>query len=394
VSKRPVSPRRLTALVSTLVFLDMITWLAAIPLIPVWHDEFGLSDDQAGLVLSSYSLAVLVCAIPAGWVADRIGARRLTLIAAGVFVLVAPSIALADTFALLLVVRVVQGACSAVVWSAGLAWLSSAVGPEHRPRSLSIANTAAGFATVGGPLLGGPIVSAIGIGPSFVGLGCLLALFVVWGIVEPGGESGVVARGDRSGPFSSLRKAVAPGLLQVSFLSIGFVALMMAAIQLVAPLHLAALGLSSSAIGWFFTVGSALSVCSLLVVARLGARLNYLLVLIALPSICGACVLLLLIPLGPIGYGTVLVVVLALAAPIFTIAYTVCADGAQQAGVGEGGAFGMLNAIWAIGSVVAPVVAGVLTQHGVAWIIYGFVGLLSFVVSWLLTRARAVGALA
>ena len=94
-NRRPVSPRRLTALVSSLIFLDMITWLAAVPLVPVWQDEFGLSDDQSGVILGIYSFSVLLFAIPAGHLADRLGARRLTLIGAVVFIFAAPAIACA-----------------------------------------------------------------------------------------------------------------------------------------------------------------------------------------------------------------------------------------------------------------------------------------------------------
>ena len=137
---RPVSPRRLTALISSLIFLDMITWLAAVPLVPVWQDEFGLTDEQSGVVLGIYSFAVLLFAIPAGHLADRVGARRMTLIGAALFIVAAPAIALADGFWLLVVVRIVQGACSAITWSAGLSWLGNAVGDGEPTRPGGVAN--------------------------------------------------------------------------------------------------------------------------------------------------------------------------------------------------------------------------------------------------------------
>ena len=388
-ANRPVSPRRLTALISALIFLDMATWLAAIPLIPVWRNEFGLTDGQAGLVLGAYSLSVLVFAIPAGWVADRIGARRLTLIAALCFVVAAPAIAFVDTFALLLIVRIVQGACSAVVWSAGLAWLSGAVSADYRPRALNIANACATIATIGGPLLGGPIVSHFGIGPSFVGLGVLVGLIVVWALFEPGGEDGVVPHADRHGPFVSLRYAMRPGLMQVSFLSIGFIALMMASLQLLAPLHFANEGVSSATIGWIFTAGSVLSVLAILTVARLGTRLNQLLALVVLPIVCGICLVVLLFPIGVPAYALMLILLIGLAAPIFAIAYPICATAARAAKIGEGGAFGMLNAIWAVGSLIAPVLAGVATQRGASWLVYVLISLLSVIVAFALLRSRA-----
>ena len=304
MARRPVSPRRLTALISSLIFLDMITWLAAVPLVPVWQKEFGLSDDQSGLILGIYSFAVLLFAIPAGHLSDRLGARRMTLIGASLFIVAAPSIALAHTFWLLVLVRVVQGACSAISWSAGLAWLGSAVGDDYRPRGLSIANATATVGTIAGPLLGGPIVSHVGLGVAFSVLGGLVAIVVVWALFEPGGDPQIGKHHEDQGPFESLRRAMKPGRIQIGFVAIGFVALMMAALQLLGPLHFDAAGLSSASIGWIFTVGSIFSVLSILTVARLGRRLNQTRTLVVLPVICGGLVVLMLL-LTPVILGIV-----------------------------------------------------------------------------------------
>ena len=390
MARRPVSPRRLTALISSLIFLDMITWLAAVPLVPVWQKEFGLSDDQSGLILGIYSFAVLLFAIPAGHLSDRLGARRMTLIGASLFIVAAPSIALAHTFWLLVLVSVVQGACSAVTWSAGLAWLGSAVGDEYRPRGLSIANATATVGTIAGPLLGGPIVSHVGLGVAFSVLGGLVAIVVVWALFEPGGDPQIGKHHEDQGPFESLRRAMKPGRIQIGFVAIGFVALMMAALQLLGPLHFDAAGLSSATIGWIFTVGSIFSVLSILTVARLGRRLNQTRTLVVLPVICGGLVVLMLLPFGIPWYAALLILVMCLASPIFTIAYAACADGARDEKIGEGGAFGMLNAVWAIGSLLAPIIAGFISQKGPSWVMYALVGALSIVVMFTLRRSESV----
>jgi predicted MFS family arabinose efflux permease len=385
-----VSPRRLTALVSALIFLDMITWLAAVPLVPVWQKEFALSDDQSGLILGVYSFAVLLCAVPAGFLADRVGARRLTLIGAAAFILAAPAIALADSFWMLVAVRIVQGACSAITWSAGLAWLAGAVGDDYRPRGLSIANATATVGTIAGPLLGGPIVSLVGIGPAFTVLGGMVALVVIWALFEPGGPVRVGSHESAQSPFVSLRSAARPGLIQIAFVSIAFVSLMMAALQLLAPLHLDDAGISSAAIGWIFTAGSVMSVLAILTVARLGRRLNQTRALIILPVVCGSLVVLMLVPLGVPWYGFLLIAAMCLSAPIFTIAYAACADGARLEKIGEGGVFGMLNAVWAVGSLLAPIIAGFVSQQGPTWATYVLVGMLSVVTLIVLRRSESV----
>ena len=375
-------------MISALIFLDMITWLAAVPLVPVWQADYGLSDDQAGLVLGIYPFAVLLSAVPAGYLSDRIGARRLALIGAGVFILAAPALALADSFALLLVVRVVQGLCSAVTWSAGLAWLAGAVDGDYRPRALSIANATATVGTIAGPLLGGPVVSAVGIGPAFGVLGALVAAVVAWALVEPGGDPHVGRHHEKQSPFESLKRARLPGRLQMSFVAIIFVSLMMASLQLLGPLHLDAEGLTSAQIGWVFTAGSVLSVLAILIVARLGRRLDQVRALIVLPLACGIAVALMVVPLGVPLYVALLLAAMFGSSPVFTIAYAACADGARDERIGEGGAFGMLNAVWATGSVVAPVIAGFVSQQGPAWLMYLLVGVLSLTTMLVLRRSR------
>ena len=366
----------------------MITWLAAVPLVPVWQSQYGLSDDQAGIVLGAYAFSVLFCAIPAGIVSDRIGARRTMLAGAAVFIVAAPAFALADTFALLILVRIVQGACSAVTWSAGLAWLAGAVGDTERPRALSVVNAAATVGTIAGPLVGGPVVSAFGVTATFVAVGGLIALGVIWALIEPGGAADVGRHHEPQRPLEALHRAAHRGPLQVAYVSIGFIALMMASLQLLAPLHLDAVGLSSAGIGWVFTVGSVLSVAAILTVGRLGRRIDPVRTLLILPVVCGALVTVMVVPVGAAGYSGLLMAVMCLSSPVFTIAYTACADGARNEGIGEGGAFALMNAIWALGSVLAPVLAGFVSQRGPAWIMYVFVGVASLMAMLVVRRSR------
>ena len=89
--------------------------------------------------------------------------------------------------------------------------LAGAVGDDYRPRGLSIANATATVATIAGPLLGGPIVTAIGIGPAFGILGGLVALVVLWGLIEPGGDPHVGRHHEKQSPFESLMRARHPG---------------------------------------------------------------------------------------------------------------------------------------------------------------------------------------
>ena len=54
-----------------------------VPLLPFIRADFNLGYAEAGLVVSAFSLAYGVGQLPAGWLADRIGARTLLFI--GIF---------------------------------------------------------------------------------------------------------------------------------------------------------------------------------------------------------------------------------------------------------------------------------------------------------------------
>src|SRR3954468_3733515 len=103
-TRRPLD-RRVVALVSSVVLVEVCFYSALTPLLPSYVAEFGLSTTQAGLLAGSYALAGLVAALPSGWRAARYGARR-TLIAA-LLLLAASSVAFAfgTSFAALVTAR-------------------------------------------------------------------------------------------------------------------------------------------------------------------------------------------------------------------------------------------------------------------------------------------------
>ena len=52
-----------------------------VPLMPLIRDEFALDYTKSGLLLSVFTLSYGISQLPAGWLADRIGARILITIA-------------------------------------------------------------------------------------------------------------------------------------------------------------------------------------------------------------------------------------------------------------------------------------------------------------------------
>ena len=133
-------------IVYAIVFLDLVMMFGLVPLLPEYQSTFHLSKTQAGLVVSAYSVAVLVLSVPVGWLADRIGPRRLTIAGAGLMAVATPAYALGHGFWALVAARGLQGSASAISWTAGLAWLMAANPPDRRGWVLG---TATGSGTAG-----------------------------------------------------------------------------------------------------------------------------------------------------------------------------------------------------------------------------------------------------
>src|SRR5262245_40081497 len=95
-----------------------------IPLAPTFADDFGLSDVATGLILASSSLAALVVALPLGVLADRFGARRVTIASACLFTAGTLGMGVAGDFSALLASRILFGVAFGALWGAGASWLS------------------------------------------------------------------------------------------------------------------------------------------------------------------------------------------------------------------------------------------------------------------------------
>ncbi len=90
--------RRLLFSIYALILVDEVLLLALVPLAPTYRDELGLSKTETGALLGASGFATVFISIPAGILADRIGARRLTIAAGFLLALAGLVQGLADEF--------------------------------------------------------------------------------------------------------------------------------------------------------------------------------------------------------------------------------------------------------------------------------------------------------
>src|SRR5215210_2009147 len=111
---------RLLVLASTIVFVDTMFFAAVVPLLPSFQDDYEMSKAGAGILAASYAAGTLIAALPAGWLAARIGPRRCVLVGLSLMSASGVVFAVADSVFVLDASRFVQGVAGACSWAGAL----------------------------------------------------------------------------------------------------------------------------------------------------------------------------------------------------------------------------------------------------------------------------------
>jgi DHA2 family multidrug resistance protein len=128
--------------------------------LPQLERSFGGGIDLGSWVMTSYLCAAAVSAILTAWLRRRWGARRLVIVAAGLFVAASLSCALANTSTTLIIFRLVQGAAAGIIQPLAQAIILDLYPPEQHGRMLAIWGATIMAGPMLGPLLGGAITDA------------------------------------------------------------------------------------------------------------------------------------------------------------------------------------------------------------------------------------------
>jgi MFS family permease len=347
--------RRLLILASAMVFLDIAFMSAIAPLLPGYVHDLGLSKAQAGILSASYAAGTLVAALPAGYVAGRIGPRRTVI--AGLALIGGASVVfgLVDEFYALVAARLVQGAAGALVWSGALTWVVTSTPEEERG---SLIGTVLGIAITGallGPALGAA-AGTIGTGPAF---SAILAISVVliyfsWGVPD-------TSTPDRQPLGDVFRTLVSRPVLD-ALLFVVAPSVMFGAVDVIVPLRISALGGGHVVIAAGFIGGAALEAVLAPLAGRasdrIGRRLPYAVGL----AICAASMVAVVVAGSLAGVIGGLVLTSLGAGLCFAPAMAVVADIAEASDLHQGYAAGLSNIGWAAGQVLGGIGGGVVAE--------------------------------
>jgi YNFM family putative membrane transporter len=176
-SGEELSPAQYGPIGGMLPFLAGATAMFAVQystqaLLPEFTREFGISPAIAGLTISAPIFALALGAWVWGPLSDRIGRRRSVVLASALLVIPSALCSIAPTFELLVLARILQGACMPGLLTAGVPYVHDTFVPR-------IGSRAMGYYL--GSLVTGGLIGRVGVGviAAVVGWRFALALLTV-----------------------------------------------------------------------------------------------------------------------------------------------------------------------------------------------------------------------
>ena len=168
-ARRPSDAPPNAAAYRTLFVTSLVGFMVAleITVIALARDEIAQAfpDASAAMlswVITAYNIGVASVLLPAGWLADRFGRRKVFLWGLAVFAVGSMLSGFASSAELLITARVVQSLGGALQFPSGLALLLTAFPIERRQMAIGVWGAMGGLAAALGPSVGALLVDALG----------------------------------------------------------------------------------------------------------------------------------------------------------------------------------------------------------------------------------------
>ena len=370
------------------VFVDLLGFGIILPILPFYAEKFGADGFWVGAVLTAYSAAQVVGAFFLGRLSDRIGRRRILLLALVGSAVSLAATGLANTLFLLIASRVLAGAFGGSITTAQ-AYIADSTSRENRTKYMGLLGAAIGMGFVFGPALGAGL-SGFGFPTAAfaaAGLAGANFLFGLFALPESR-RSGSLDQRRGAPSVANLREALrhpAIGRILASTFLATFAFVGMEATF--ALLGQAAFGLDAGRLGLIFTlVGVVIVIVQGGLIGRLNARFGERTLAVA-----GAAIMALtlaILPLAPsLTFAIAVLAALAVGqgflSPTLSSLLSLASSADEQ-----GGTLGIGQSASALARAIGPLVAGWLFDRGHALPYFAGAGLV--VVTGLLVLGVAV----
>ena len=329
------------------------------PLLPLFARELGAGPALIGFVMGASTLTGIVLKLPAGALSDVFGRRRLLIAGALVFASLPFTYLAASTLFLLILLRFVHGAATALFGPVASASLSDVAPPAARGTWLSTYSTVQGTGQALGPVLAGYLIATGRFDLAFLASGLV-------GVAVPF----IVARWPevpRAGPARAPWQEFKRGVAEVGRDRLVIVTSGAQAAQFVLNGMLTAflplygrdvLGLTTSELGWLFGLQTVTTLAVRPVIGFVSDRAGRRWVIVAGLGTCGAAMLVLSMATDVAGTVTAILMYAAGVATTTAATSAYITDITRRARYGA--AHGVFGTIYDIGDALGPIAAGLL----------------------------------
>ena len=346
--------RRLVLLVGAIVLVDTMFYAAITPLLPKLADDLDLGKNGAGVLTGAYAAGALLGSLPAGGLIARFGVKPTVIVGLTLMSVSCLAFAFGATVGVLDGARFLQGVGGAYSWAGGMAWVA---GEAPRERRGALLGSAMGFAIFGVQL--GPVVGAVarGVGQEVAFSSTVLfgVALGVWAWTMPVRR----AEGDAlATPSEALRsRTMLAGMWLTALPAAAF-----GVLDVLAPLHLDALGASALALAATFFAAAGVEAIVTPAVGRYTDRRGARTVIRAGLAATVAAFVVLQLPDTALGLALVVVAVSGLLGVLWVPAMGLLTGGAERIGLDHGFAFAYFNLAWAAGFSLGAFAGGSLAE--------------------------------
>ncbi|RLG54754.1 MAG: hypothetical protein DRO00_00270 [Thermoproteota archaeon] len=132
------------------------------PLLPMIMDELRVSNTQAGLLMSGFMISYAIAQIPAGYLSDKYGARKVVSLGIGAFSLATLLIGFSRSFEQFLILRILFGLFAGTYFPPITAAISGAFPTEKRGKAIGVFMSGTSIGTALAPIISVPIALLAG----------------------------------------------------------------------------------------------------------------------------------------------------------------------------------------------------------------------------------------
>jgi DHA1 family inner membrane transport protein len=154
-----------TGTVSLIVVSQVVHFLtmsAVALLLPLIREDLAISFSQAGVLSAAATLSYALTQIPAGYLSDRYGPKRLFFAGLLGWSLLGFALALSFSYWIAVAVLFAAGACRALLFAPGLTLVASWFPPDRRATAMGVFTVGSFIGTIGVSLTGPALSAALG----------------------------------------------------------------------------------------------------------------------------------------------------------------------------------------------------------------------------------------